>query len=94
MIRHIFAARKRGACPGDERPHSRKPVLSVLGTSLTVNFQGNAQPGDGMEAHVDLIRSGPRVVIFDCLIWANGRRIAQASVQCLRNAADRDVVRL
>jgi uncharacterized protein (TIGR00369 family) len=61
--------------------HSRKPVLKVLTTSLTVNFLGNAQPGDWVEAHVDVLRSGKRVVFSDCLIWANGQRIAQASAQ-------------
>jgi uncharacterized protein (TIGR00369 family) len=61
--------------------HSRKPALKVLTTSLTVNFLGNAQPGDWVEAHVDVLRSGKRVVFSDCLIWANGQRIAQASAQ-------------
>jgi uncharacterized protein (TIGR00369 family) len=61
--------------------HSRKPALKVLTTSLTVNFLGNAQPGDWVEAHVDVLRAGKRVVISDCLIWANGQRIAQASAQ-------------
>jgi uncharacterized protein (TIGR00369 family) len=61
--------------------HSRKPALKVLTTSLTVNFLGNAQPGDWVEAHVDVLRSGKRVVFSDCLIWTNGQRIAQASAQ-------------
>ncbi|MFM0670707.1 PaaI family thioesterase [Paraburkholderia sediminicola] len=61
--------------------HSREPALKVLTTSLTVNFLGNAQPGDWVEAHVDVLRAGKRVVFSDCLIWANGLRIAQASAQ-------------
>jgi len=61
--------------------HSRKPALKELTTSLTVNFLGDAQPGDWVEAHVDVLRSGKRVVFSDCLIWANGQRIAQASAQ-------------
>lgn len=61
--------------------HSRVPALKVLTTSLTVNFLGNAQPGDWVEAHVDVLRTGKRVVFSDCLIWANGLRIAQASAQ-------------
>ncbi|RKE39115.1 uncharacterized protein (TIGR00369 family) [Paraburkholderia sp. BL23I1N1] len=61
--------------------YSREPALKVLTTSLTVNFMGNAQPGDWVEAHVNVLKAGQRVVFSDCLIWANGRRIAQASAQ-------------
>ncbi|TDN59192.1 PaaI family thioesterase [Paraburkholderia sp. BL10I2N1] len=61
--------------------YSREPALKVLTTSLTVNFLGNAQPGDWVEAHVEVLRTGKRVVFSDCSIWANGQRIAQASAQ-------------
>ncbi|PRX96869.1 uncharacterized protein (TIGR00369 family) [Paraburkholderia sp. BL6665CI2N2] len=61
--------------------YSRQPPVKVLTTNLTVNFLGGAQPGDWVEAHVDVLRSGKRVVFSDCLIWANGLRIAQASAQ-------------
>ncbi|CAB3721802.1 PaaI family thioesterase [Paraburkholderia rhynchosiae] len=61
--------------------YSRQPALKVLTTNLTVNFLGGAQPGDWVEAHVDVLRSGKRVVFSDCLIWANGQRIAQVSAQ-------------
>ncbi|WP_233810549.1 PaaI family thioesterase [Paraburkholderia sp. HP33-1] len=61
--------------------HSREPAVKVLTTGLTVNFMGNAEPGDWVEARVDVLRSGRRVIFSDCQIWANARCIAQASGQ-------------
>ena len=61
--------------------YSREPAIKVLTTSLTVNFIGNAEPGDWVEARVDVLRSGRRVIFSDCQIWANARCIAQASGQ-------------
>ena len=61
--------------------YSRQPVAKVLTTGLTVNFMGNAQPGDWIEAHVDVLRSGRRVIFSDCRIWANEKCIAHASGQ-------------
>ncbi|WP_429550716.1 PaaI family thioesterase [Paraburkholderia youngii] len=61
--------------------HSREPAVKVLTTSLTVNFMGNAEPGDWVEARVDVLRSGRRVIFSDCQIWANAKCIAQASGQ-------------
>ncbi|MEX3928695.1 PaaI family thioesterase [Paraburkholderia sp. BR10936] len=61
--------------------YSRQPAVRVLTTGLTVNFMGNAEPGDWVEAHVDVLRSGKRVIFSDCRIWANAKCIAQASGQ-------------
>ncbi|PTB19018.1 thioesterase [Trinickia symbiotica] len=61
--------------------YSRQPAVKVLTTGLTVNFMGNAEPGDWIEAHVDVLRSGKRVIFSDCRIWANAKCIAQASGQ-------------
>jgi uncharacterized protein (TIGR00369 family) len=61
--------------------YSRQPAVRVLTTGLTVNFMGNAQPGDWVEAHVDVLRSGKRVIFSNCQIWANAKCIAQASGQ-------------
>jgi uncharacterized protein (TIGR00369 family) len=61
--------------------YSRQPAVKVLTTGLTVNFMGNAEPGDWVEAHVDVLRSGKRVIFSDCRIWANAKCIAQASAQ-------------
>ncbi|PMS36693.1 uncharacterized protein (TIGR00369 family) [Trinickia symbiotica] len=61
--------------------YSRQPAVKVLTTGLTVNFMGNAEPGDWIEAHIDVLRSGKRVIFSDCRIWANAKCIAQASGQ-------------
>ncbi|MEX3950777.1 PaaI family thioesterase [Paraburkholderia sp. EG287B] len=61
--------------------YSRQPAVRVLTTGLMVNFMGNAEPGDWVEAHVDVLRSGKRVIFSDCRIWANAKCIAQASGQ-------------
>jgi uncharacterized protein (TIGR00369 family) len=61
--------------------YSRQPAVKVLTTGLTINFMGNAQPGDWVEAHVDVLRSGTRVIFSDCKIWSNAKCIAQASAQ-------------
>jgi uncharacterized protein (TIGR00369 family) len=61
--------------------YSRQPAVRVLTTGLTVNFMGNAKPGDWVEAHVDVLRSGKRVIFSNCLVWANEKCMAQASGQ-------------
>lgn len=61
--------------------YSREPAAKVLTTGLTVNFLGNAKPGDWIEAHVDVLRSGKRVIFSDCRILANDKCIAHASGQ-------------
>lgn len=61
--------------------HSREPALRVLTTNLSVSLIGNAVPGDWVEAHVDVVRSGRRIVFSNCFIWCDGKRIAQAAAQ-------------
>ena len=61
--------------------NARQPAQSVLTTNLSINMIGVAKPGDWIEAHVDVVRSGRRVVFSNCFIWANGQRIAQAMAQ-------------
>lgn len=60
---------------------AREPELMMLTTNLSVNLLGNAVPGDWVEAHVDVVRAGRRVVFSSCFIWCEGKRIAQAMAQ-------------
>ena len=61
--------------------YSRDPPLKLLTTQLTVSLIGKAQPGDWIEARVDVVRAGRRVVFSNCFIWVGGERIAQATAQ-------------
>jgi len=61
--------------------HSQEPSVSTVTTNLTVNLIGNAAPGDWVEARVDVLKSGRRVVFMNCDVWCGDRRIAQGSAQ-------------
>jgi uncharacterized protein (TIGR00369 family) len=61
--------------------HSRDPALRTVTTQLSVNLAGNAEVGDWIEVHTDIVRSGRRVVFANCFVWSKERRIAQASAQ-------------
>jgi uncharacterized protein (TIGR00369 family) len=61
--------------------HVRPATARVLTSHLSVGFAGNAKPGDWIEAHVDIVKAGRRVVFADCFIWCDGRRIAHATAQ-------------
>jgi uncharacterized protein (TIGR00369 family) len=58
---------------------ARDPELKVVTTSLSVDFAGNARPGDWIEARVDLLRVGRRMAFANCHVWRDAERIAQAS---------------
>jgi uncharacterized protein (TIGR00369 family) len=58
---------------------AREPELKVVTTSLSVDFAGNARPGDWVEARVDVLRVGRRMVFANCQVWRDAERIAQAS---------------
>ncbi|NMF88625.1 PaaI family thioesterase [Aromatoleum petrolei] len=61
--------------------HVRPAAAQALTSHLSVGFAGNAKPGDWIEAHVDIVKAGRRVVFSDCFIWCNGKRIAHATAQ-------------
>ncbi len=61
--------------------HSQEPPISLVTTNLCINLVDNAAPGAWVEAHVDIVKSGRRLVFIDCSLWSEGRRIAQASAQ-------------
>lgn len=63
-----------------------EPPRKVVTTTLSVDFAGNALPGDWVEARVDLYRPGKRIAFVDCFIWRLGEkpdRIGRASATFL-----------
>ncbi len=62
------------------------PPRKLVTTTLSIDFAGNALPGDWIEARVDLYRPGKRVAFADCFIWRMGdnpNRIGRASATFL-----------
>jgi acyl-coenzyme A thioesterase 13 len=62
------------------------PPRKLVTTTLSMDFAGNAHPGDWVEARVDLYRPGKRVAFVDCFIWRMGDnpdRIGRASATFL-----------
>lgn len=70
------------ACTWAARQSSASAISTVT-TNLSVNYVGSARPGDWMEVHVDVLKSGRRIIFLDCIVFCSGQRIAQASAQCL-----------
>ena len=67
------------------------PPRKLVTTTLSMDFAGNALPGDWIEARVDLYRPGKRVAFVDCFIWRMGdkpERIGRASATFLILRAD------
>lgn len=58
-----------------------EPVRKVLTSHLSVGYTGNAVPGDWMEARVEVVKAGRRVVFLNVYVWANNKCIAHASAQ-------------
>ena len=62
------------------------PPRKLVTTTLSMDFAGNARPGDWIEARVDLYRPGKRIAFVDCFIWRMGNnpeRIGRASATFL-----------
>ncbi len=51
----------------------------LVTTTLSVDFAGNARPGDWIEARVDVMRPGNRVAFINCFVYHGADRIARAS---------------
>lgn len=51
----------------------------LVTTTLSVDFAGNARPGDWIEARVDVMRPGRRVAFVNCFVHHGSDRIARAS---------------
>ncbi len=61
--------------------YSREPPLALVTTQLSLSLMGKARPGEWIEARVDVIGAGRRVVFSNCFVWAGGKRVAQATAQ-------------
>lgn len=59
---------------------TRKPVPAfVVTTSIASEIAGVAPKGAWLEARVDIMRAGRRVVFATCDLWSGGKRIAHAA---------------
>jgi uncharacterized protein (TIGR00369 family) len=55
------------------------PPRSLVTTNLSVDFAGNARPGDWIEARVDIMRPGRQVAFVNCFVYLGADRIARGS---------------
>ncbi len=55
----------------------------LVTTTLSVDFAGNARPGDWIEARVDVMRPGKRVAFVNCFVYRGADRIARANATFL-----------
>ena len=53
-----------------------KPVVT---TSMAVDFIGSAKADDWIEAHVDILRSGRRVIFLSCCVFSGSLCLARGS---------------
>lgn len=58
------------------RAHADKRIATV---NLTTDFMEAAHPGDWVEAHVEIHRSGSRLAFAACFLQVGERRILRAS---------------
>ena len=65
------------------------PPRRLVTTNLSVDFAGNARPGDWIEARVDIMRPGTQVAFVNCFVYCGSERIARGSgtFLVLRNRA-------
>ena len=54
---------------------SREPPQPIVTVSLTTNFITSAEPGDWVEAHVDIDRMGGRLAYASCTLLTGTRTI-------------------
>lgn len=52
---------------------SREPAQPIVTVSLTTNFITSAEPGDWVEAHVDIDRMGDRLAYASCTLRVGER---------------------
>jgi uncharacterized protein (TIGR00369 family) len=58
---------------------SREPPQPIVTVSLTTNFVSSAEPGDWVEAHVDIDRMGNRLAYASCRLLSGERTIMTGS---------------
>lgn len=57
----------------------RPPEHGAVTTGLTVEMMGAAQPGDWIEAHVEVMRQGRSVIFLNLFILRGEQKLARAS---------------
>lgn len=58
---------------------SQKAPISMVTTSLSIDFVGSMKLGDWVEVHADVQKVGTRVAFANCYFEANGKRVVRAS---------------
>ncbi|OHC63688.1 MAG: hypothetical protein A2045_05945 [Rhodocyclales bacterium GWA2_65_20] len=58
---------------------SREPPQPIVTVSLTTNFITSAEPGDWVEAHVDIDRMGGRLAYASCTLRVGARCVMTAT---------------
>ena len=58
---------------------TQDPPVRGVTTTFSIDFMGSAEIGQWIEAHIDVVRAGRRVVFLNCFVWCEGQRIARAS---------------
>jgi Uncharacterized protein, possibly involved in aromatic compounds catabolism len=58
---------------------SRTPPQPMVTVNLSTDFVESANPGDWVEAHVDIQRVGTRLAFANCYLMVGERRILRAS---------------
>ena len=58
---------------------SREPPQPIVTVSLTTNFVTSAEPGDWVEAHVDIDRMGGRLAYASCTLRVGERCVMTGS---------------
>ena len=53
----------------------------ALTTTLSVDLMGQIREGDWVEARVNFLRNGRRVVFAECYIWTNDKAVARGNAQ-------------
>ncbi len=53
--------------------------IGIVTGHLALDFVGTAKPGDWVEAHVEIVRTGRNICYLTGFAWNNGERIGSAS---------------
>jgi len=53
----------------------------ALTTSLSVDLMGQVREGDWVEARVNFMRPGRRIVFAECYLWVNDKAVARGNAQ-------------
>jgi acyl-coenzyme A thioesterase 13 len=65
---------------------SEDPPLSLTTASMSADFVGSAKLGDWLEAHVDILKIGRRLVFANAHLLVGDERIARVSAVFARSA--------